>query len=391
MTLAAAQPQPRNVISLSEALDRATRDNPQVNVANLRIDKQRALIPGALSLSGPELIFESPTTKNFQPGVLLPFSLPTVYKNQRIVQQQQVALSQREKGITVNTIRYNVRTIYNDLLFLRETITNYRRQDSLLVVFAKVTEVRQRVGQISQIEVLNARSQQQELNYQLDQTRARVRSNRIQLGLLIGMPYDTSLRVTGPFERLHFRSFDKVQPFLATDSTFIRNPQTSFYQQNQQLSESLLVLEKKRRLPNLIVGYLNQGGPDSPWLTRLRFGLSLPVWGWVASSRINAAQTDVAIAKSQIKLNQYDLQGSYDKAVADYLQYQEALDYYDVTGLPQAEAIIRAASDGYRLGSIGYYDYLLNVQQAFKIRLGYLEALRNFNQAIITLQYLKGE
>lgn len=382
-----AQPaQPRRVVTLQQALDLAQENNPQVNVANLRIDKQRALIPGALSLSGPELIFEAPTTTKFQPGILLPVSLPTVYKNQRIVQEQQVKLSQREKAITTNTIRYNVRTTYNNLLYLRESINNYRRQDSLLQVFTKVTEVRQRVGQISRIEVLNARSQQQELQYQLDQTRAQVRSNRIQLGLLIGTPNDTSLRATGPFEKMSF-----TDPFLTTDSTFLRNPQTDYYKQNQVLNESALVLERKRRLPNIVVGYLNQGGPESPLLYRFRFGLSLPVWGWVASSRINAAKTDVEIAKSQIKLNKYELQGDYDKGYADFLQYTEAVDYYETIGLRQADAIVTAASDAYRLGSIGYYDYLLNVQQAFKIRFGYLEALRNYNQAVVTLNYLKGE
>ena len=159
----------------------------------------------------------------------------------------------------------------------------------------------------------------------------------------------------------------------------------------QVLNEAALVLERKRRLPNIIVGYLNQGGPESPMLYRFRFGLSLPVWGWVASSRINAAKTDVEIAKSQIKLNNYELQGDYDKGYADLLQYTEAVDYYETIGLRQADEIVRAAGDGYRLGSIGYYDYLLNVQQAFKIRFGYLEALRNYNQAVITLNYLKGE
>jgi outer membrane protein TolC len=194
------------------------------------------------------------------------------------------------------------------------------------------------------------------------------------------------LRVTGAFDRL-----GSTYSFLTTDTTFRRNPQTAFYQQNLRLNESALVLEKKRRLPNLVVGYLNQGYRDSPLLYRFRFGLSLPVWGWVAQSRIDAAQTDVAIANSQITLNNYELQGDYDKAYADYLQYSEALDYYTTIGLMQANELIKAANDGYRLGSIGYYDVLLSLQQAFKTRLGYLEALRNFNQSVITLQYLKGE
>ncbi|WP_266367370.1 TolC family protein [Tellurirhabdus rosea] len=384
LTVPAVQAQ--RLLSLPEAINMALENNPQVKVANLRVDKQRALLPSALSLTGPELIFEAPTTRHFEPGLLMPFSLPTVYRNQRKVQEQQVQLSQTEKQVTTNTLRYNVRTIFNEILYLRESIANYRRQDSLLLDFARVTGVRQRVGQISRIEVLNAQSQQREIRYLLDQTRARVRSARIQLGLLVGMPNDTTLQAAGTFGKLAYST-----PFLSSDSTFTRNPLSGFYRQNQRLSEANLTLEQKRRLPNIIVGYLNQGTAESPWLYRFRFGMSLPVWGWVASSRIKAAQTDVAIARTQISLNQYELQGSYDKAFADYLQYQEALDYFETIGLLEANEIVKAAQDGYRLGSIGYYDYLLNIQQAFKIRLGYLEALRNFNQAVITLQYLKGE
>jgi len=381
-----AQPAPPRLVTLQEAIDFSLKNNPQVNLALLRADKQRALLPSALSLTGPELIFESPTTRNFQPGVLVPVALPTVYKHQRIAQQNQVRLAETERGVTANALRYNVRTIYNELLYLRESIANYRRQDSLLVDFARVTEVRQRVGQISRITVLNAQSQQRELEYQLDQTRARARSGRIQLALLMGMPNDTALRVTGPFVKAQL-----IRPYTAVDTSFAQNPQTGVARQNLALSQSLLTLEKKRRLPNLIFGYLNQGTADSPLLYRFRFGLSLPFYGWVARSRIDAAKIDVNIAQTEIALRQYQLRGDFDKAYADYLQYTEALDYFEGIGLREAEEIVRAARDGYRLGVIGYYDYLLSLQSAFKIRAEYLEAIRNYNNAVIAMQYLRGE
>lgn len=381
-----AQPTPPRVVPLQEAISLSLKNNPQVNLALLRADKQRALLPSALSLTGPELIFESPTTRGFQPGVLVPVALPTVYKHQRIAQQAQVKLAETERGVTANALRYNVRTVYNELLYLRESIANYRRQDSLLLDFARVTEVRQRVGQISRITVLNAQSQQRELEYQLDQTRARARSGRIQLALLMGMPNDTALRVTGPFVKTQF-----TRPYTAVDTSFAQNPQTGVARQNLALSQSLLTLEKKRRLPNLIFGYLNQGAADSPLLYRFRFGVSLPFYGWVARSRIDAAKIDVNIAQTEIALRQYQLRGDFDKAYADYLQYAEALDYFEGIGLREAEEIVRAARDGYRLGVIGYYDYLLSLQSAFKIRAEYLEAIRNYNNAVIAMQYLAGE
>lgn len=381
-----AQPTPPRVLQLQEAIDLSLKNNPQVNLALLRADKQRALLPSALSLTGPELIFESPTTRGFQPGVLVPVALPTVYRHQRIAQENQVKLAERERGVTANALRYNVRTIYNELLYLRESVANYRRQDSLLIDFARVTEVRQRVGQVSRITLLNAQSQQRELEYQLDQTRARARSARIQLALLIGNPTDTTIRVAGPFTKSRFSA-----PYLLTDMAFAQNPQSAVARQNLALSESLLTLEKKRRLPNLIFGYLNQGGADSPLLYRFRFGVSLPFYGWVARSRIDAAKIDVNIAQTEIALRQYDLRGQYDRAYADYLQYGEALDYFETIGLREAEEIVRAARDGYRLGVIGYYDYLLSLQSAFKIRAEYLEAIRNYNNAAIAMQYLRGE
>jgi cobalt-zinc-cadmium resistance protein CzcA len=90
-------------------------------------------------------------------------------------------------------------------------------------------------------------------------------------------------------------------------------------------------------------------------------------------------------------LNNYALQGNYNQALSELKQYSEALNYYEQTGLPQAEEIARTAKEGYRLGIIGYYNYIINLQQVIKIRLGYLEALKNYNQAIFTIQFLKGE
>ncbi|MFD1816023.1 Outer membrane protein TolC [Pseudarcicella hirudinis] len=378
--------QTARVIPLNTAIEMAIKLNPQTKIADLRIEKQRVLLPATRNFDSPELLFQAPTSDAFRPGIMQKFAMPQVYNQQKKAQESQIRLTETEKQITSNILRYNVKTVYNELRYLREVIRNYQRQDSLLADFVKITDVRVQVGQISRIEKLNAESQYREVQYLLDQIRAKVRSNRIQLGLLIGMPNDTTLRVSGDFDKLKF-----IHAVISTDTNFVQNPLTGFYRENQQLNMELLSLEKKRRLPNVIVGYLNQGDKNSPVGYRFQLGVTLPVWGWVFNSRINGAKKDVEIAQKQIALNNYELQGTYDKAVSEYRQYQEALEYYETIGLLQASEIINAAKDGYRLGSIGYYNYLLNLQQAFKIRLGYLDALRNFNQSVITLQYLKGE
>ena len=42
-------------------------------------------------------------------------------------------------------------------------------------------------------------------------------------------------------------------------------------------------------------------------------------------------------------------------------------------------------------GAIDYVEYVQNVDQALELKLGYLNTLNEYNQAIIDLQYLIGE
>jgi hypothetical protein len=85
------------------------------------------------------------------------------------------------------------------------------------------------------------------------------------------------------------------------------------------------------------------------------------------------------------------LNTEYAKAQADYRQFQDNLAYFETTGLPEAAEILRNSKESFRLGSINYYQYLQNLELAYSLRQNYLETLRNYNQSIITLTYLKGD
>jgi outer membrane protein TolC len=140
-----------------------------------------------------------------------------------------------------------------------------------------------------------------------------------------------------------------------------------------------------------VLGYLNQGTPDTGIEPRLRLGITLPVWQWVFQSNINAAKKGIEIAQTQQLLTAYQLNTEYAKAQADYRQNRDNVTYFESTGLPEASEILRNARESFRLGSITYYQYLQNVELSYTIRQNYLETLKNYNQAIINLIYLKGE
>jgi cobalt-zinc-cadmium resistance protein CzcA len=92
-----------------------------------------------------------------------------------------------------------------------------------------------------------------------------------------------------------------------------------------------------------------------------------------------------------MRVNKNRLSADYSQALSQYTQYEQSLNYFETIGLEQSKEIIKNARQSFKSGAIGYYFYLQNLDQAFQIELNYLEVLKNYNQSIINLRYIKGE
>ena len=88
---------------------------------------------------------------------------------------------------------------------------------------------------------------------------------------------------------------------------------------------------------------------------------------------------------------QNDLQSRIGQAFAETRKWQDALDFYEKTGLQQAGEILRIAQTAYSRGEIGYVEFLQNTAQALDTRLGYLDALHNYDRSVIEINHLKGQ
>jgi cobalt-zinc-cadmium resistance protein CzcA len=67
------------------------------------------------------------------------------------------------------------------------------------------------------------------------------------------------------------------------------------------------------------------------------------------------------------------------------------VDYYEKQAIPEANIIIDQATRSYRSGAMDYLDYLLNLNRALGIRQNYLDALNNYNQTIISIDFITGK
>lgn len=67
-----------------------------------------------------------------------------------------------------------------------------------------------------------------------------------------------------------------------------------------------------------------------------------------------------------------------------------SLDYYETTGLRQPDDLISTARRLFQAGQTDYISYLRTTNDAYTIRLRYLDALRSYNQSLLTINYLTG-
>lgn len=378
--------QAQHLLTEKQAVELALKNNPQIKVSELRVEKQQRLRPASLAFDNLEVIMQAPTTGGYAPSILQRLQFPTVYTNQIKLQKANIRVAESEKMITANNLVYSVRHNYNNLNFLIQKSRTLRRQDSIFSDILEVNDIRYKVGQISNLEKINSEAYYKQIQFTLMQTQADLQNAKRQIAILIGTPNDTTISTSGGLTKIEGYEVEN-----APDTTFPSNPLTNYYTQLQVASKRSLGLERSRRLPGLIGGYFNQLGPGTSTRYHWQFGVTIPIWFWAFQSRVGAARKDVEIAQSQFTYNNYQLKGEYSKALAQYKQYRQAVEYFETVGNQLSNEIIKAARESYRLGSIGYYIYLQNINQAFQIQYSYLEALKNYNESIITLQYIIGE
>lgn len=386
-------------ITLESALNTAVQNNLQLKTANINIQRQTSLQKTAYDIPKTEILLQQDATAGGSPGnsigIVQQSAFPIVYKNQSKLLQQQTLLAQKERNIAIFNITRQVRLAYINFQFSYEKIKLLNSLDSIYRKFKERAELRQQVGETSNLEKYAAQSKFYEIQLLIKQTKIDVHSSELILQQLLNtkealQPVDTTLV--------------KVPLDFTFDTSLSNHPQTAFYQQQINVANAELQLEKSKRLPDFNVGYYHQflikgfnpAKIDRAYTPNTRIGgfqvgTTIPLFFGVQRAKINAAKINTQLVQSQAQAAKAGLQTQYLTQYNEYLKQKEGLDYYETIGLKQADEIIRISQISYKLGEIGYVEYIQNLTIAFDTKLKYLEALNLYNRAIIELNYVNAK
>ncbi len=394
------QAQEMKRINLKQAIQLALDSNLTVRSSAYSVDVQKALKGAAVdipktSIEGQYGQFNS-YSKDNSFTVSQSFAFPTVYANQHKLVKATVKSSEWQLKASKLDIATQVKQIYAHLCYLYSKRRLFAYQDSLYSGFQKAAELRAKTGETNRLEMISARSQSLEIKNQLQQLNADIviYNQKLQTVLnseTIFFPVDTVLR-----------RFDYLP--AADISVITENPSVGYA--NQQVEVSLLEkkLEASRALPDLSVGYFSQtivGTQDVNGVPRtfgagerfsgIQAGIAVPLWFAPYAAKTKAAGIKEKVAQTDAENFSKSLSGSYRSLMLELSKNSNSMDYYEKQAVPEADIIINQATRSYKAGAMDYIEYILTLTRALSIKQNYLDALNNYNQTIISIEFITGK
>ncbi len=395
-----AEAQQKQVITLKQAIQTALDSNIAVRSSAQFVDMQKAL--KAASWDIPKTTFEgqygqfNSVTKDNSISISQSFAFPTVYVNQQKLAQANVKSSEWQLKTSQLDIATQVKQIYWQLAYCYSKQRLLFYQDSLFSGIFRAAELRARIGETNQLEMMSAHSQSLEIRNQQQEIIADISIYTQKMQTLL----NTKNTVTIADSVL--KRNDRF--VTAQNDDITTNPSVGYIQQQIEISRCEKQIEQSLMLPDFSIGYVSQtmqGVQDidgvsqtfgkNDRFTGIQAGIAIPLWFVPYRAKTKCARLKEEQARSNAEYFKQNLSGNYQTLIAEFTKYERSVDFYEKQAIPEANIIIEQAGKSYKAGAMDYIDYIQSLNRALGIKQNYLEALNNYNQTIINIEFITGQ
>lgn len=390
---------PVRISTESEALERALKYNPLIEVAQKNIALQRQGLKSAYNIEKTDMGLQMGQYNSYHNDVSFSarqrIEFPKVYLSQRDLAEVTLEASELKGDITANELSYQVRMVWQQLTCLEAQKELLERKDSLYQNFAKAAKLRHDNGESPYLEQLSAETQWMQVKNELHQLASELLIQEQQLQVLLHAPEKMELQIEPLVQR--------ALPEALYDSTvWAQNPGLLMALKQVDLSQAAFDINMAKRLPDISFGYFNQSMIESPLgdggiagrserFTGVQVGISVPLFYSSFKANITAAQLQTQVSRTEASYYQSQLSAQYQTQLHELAKQQKSLEYYQQNALKQAELLMDNATKSFENGALHYMDYFKSMNEALAIEQAYLETLKAYNQAVIQLEYLIGQ
>jgi cobalt-zinc-cadmium resistance protein CzcA len=374
----------QNPISLNEALQIAKNQNLLLQSKKTEVLYQANLQKTAFQL--PKMALEGQygqinilEKNDFSVQISQGFASPRLYKTQREFWQSRIDFAQKDYALQEKIIANEIKAIFYQHLFVHKKIAVWQEKEKIYEKLLKVATSRWQTGESNILEKVSAETFLREAiqNKALLEQEKEILENQLalRLGKIEKISIDTQLVFKLPLPDTS--SFSKENAFVA-----LWREQKNIATQERKISEA-------QRLPDFRVGYYLMSVEGKPIAQVFQAGVAVPIFSRAYQKSIEASKTKEYLAQTQYDY-QKQLQDNQRNVLLKRIEQSLLnLNFYEQTALKQAQNILEKAEKMFRVGEIDYPTFVQTTEQAWKIRLGYLEALENYNLFVLQWELLQ--
>lgn len=383
-------------MTLQEVLAMAAERSLTLQRSRMEVDKTRILQGTAFHLDATSVSLSQDPTSGGSPDnaitVSQSFALPSVYSARRSLLKSETSAAQSRLAVSENELRREVSLAFYDLLYAQDVLHIYARQDSIYKNFNRVAEAKLGSGETGRLEQMNAIRLKQENDIKSDIAQRDFLTAQLQLMKWLNTDTLVIPLATTTNELIFADHFIADVPLLALAKS------------QEEVANRQLKLEKRNGLPTFSVGASVQtvikgfnpynidrsayGGGN---FMGFSVGVNIPLAFGVQKAQVKAARKEVEMAQLNVRNQEYVLRKTYDAAYNNYVSAHKAYNYYQKIGVPQAREMERISKVSYEYGQIGYVELMQNLQSALEVWKDFADATRQYNKAIVELNYLQGK
>ncbi|HEX9971364.1 MAG TPA: TolC family protein [bacterium] len=386
-------------LSLNEAIKIGLKNNPEVKSAMENISASKGRFWSGISLPQPEggVSYEYTPVNNSLSNysertfeVNQSFDFPSNYflKGSKFSKEEKIAVY--KLNLTERSVINQVKTSYYKVLAKQYQVKSAEENLSISEDFFKKAEIRQNVGEGTNLEKLTAKVQYTEARNNLEVAKNELTTAFAELNYALGFgtqSYDLNYGLTDSLVFVDHR-ISLEQIYKSLEET---NPQIKIAELNYGIASVEKGLAWSSILPNFNLAYFKQSRDGDNGFYGASFGLSVPLWFMFDQrGKIQEATANQSISESELQLTKNEIALKLKSAFTDHENNLKQVKLYLTDILPLAEEIYRCAIKSYDAGELIYLEYLQAKQTSINSRNNYINALFNHYQSVFRIEEIIG-
>ncbi len=377
-------------IELNAAIDTVLQNNLLLHSEQLKAEYAKKMKRSAWNLNQTILSAELGQYNSIYNDNRMSISqsmlFPTVYARQKSLLNEEWILAEKNTILKKLDLITEVRKVFYEFLFLTEKEKLISGNDSMLLQFVKLAQLRLKTGETNVLEAATAEQQRGQLHIQLMQLQQDKNVLLLRFQLMLGSEHTYIPRAN----ELKFNNY-KID-----SNAILAHPYLQLLNQHKQVSLFKARLEKSRFLPELTFGYNNTsiigyGGDNKYYNENSRFqsaqiSFGIPVFFGSQYAKSKALKFEIQAAQHNFNYGKQHLESQYKSLLSKFNHQREIVKYYEENGVPNANILIQASLKQYQSGNINYLEWILLLNQGISTKSAYVDAVNNLNQTIIELQ-----